>query len=203
MPQCAETPRAKLGAGPAEDSLGGSGGGFWGASEVLAAPLEHGQVVGTLEPAVVQMRVCGRCYGQDTDAWAVYDCRQCQLCRRFVSGGITACRACGASAQFCKVKHVTDNCRCQRTAGCPEGSAGVAAQKGSQDRPRIHRVAHIVEDPQGIANLADVECPTDYYYYDCFEKWLWKKFPKASPEIIEHMVSLCCFLDVSILSGFS
>ena len=63
-------------------------------------------------------------------------------------------------------------------------------------------MAHIVEDPQGIANLADVECPTDYYY-ECFEKWLWKKFPKASPEIIEHMISLCAFLDVSILSGFS
>ena len=38
MPQCAKTPRADLVALPAEDSLGGSGGGFRGASEVLAAP---------------------------------------------------------------------------------------------------------------------------------------------------------------------
>ena len=65
-----------------------------------------------------------------------------------------------------------------------------------------HKVGHIVEDPAGIARLIDVEVPTEYYY-DKFREDLESRHPRASKEIIEHMVSLAVFLDPSILSGCS
>ena len=50
--------------------------------------------------------------------------------------------------------------------------------------------------------MIDCQVPTEDYYDRLFED-LKKRFPKASPWVMEHVEALEPFLDVSIVSGFS
>ena len=69
--------------------------------------------------------------------------------------------------------------------------------------PKEHRpVFHIVEEPGSIEKMLEVEVPCEYYYEKLKED-MSKRHPKASKHVIDHLVSLEAFLDVSILSGFS
>ena len=106
------------------------------------------------------------------------------------------CRGCGAPYGICEVAGIGEVCECHFGETKNRSAAISLVQKAES------KVAHIVEDPVGMATMSDVEVPTDYYY-DQYEKWLWSQHPRATPEIIEHLVSLTAFLDVSILSGFS
>ena len=82
-------------------------------------------------------------------------------------------------------------------AGGADRGAGTKTVGGIE-----HRVGHIVEDPAGIARLIDVEVPTEYYY-EKYREDIESRHPRASKEIVEHMVSLVVFLDTSIMSRFS
>ena len=62
-------------------------------------------------------------------------------------------------------------------------------------------VYHIVEVPGGIDKMAE-ETPTDFYY-DRLRDSLAKRYSKADPFLLDHLVSLEAFLDKSIIFGFS
>ena len=63
-------------------------------------------------------------------------------------------------------------------------------------------IYHIVEDPGGIDRMTSVEVPTERYY-EALRRDLGARHPKASPFVLDHLLSLEAFLDVSICSGFS
>ena len=50
--------------------------------------------------------------------------------------------------------------------------------------------------------MASVEVPTERYY-EALRQDLGARHPKASPFVLDHLLSLEAFLDVSICSGFS
>ena len=64
-----------------------------------------------------------------------------------------------------------------------------AAQSCFGNKTIHQKVGHIVEDPGGISRLIDVEVPTEYYYEE-YAKDLKRRHPKASPDVLEHAVSL-------------
>ena len=66
-------------------------------AKVESENIEPGQVVGVVEPVVVQTRHCGACDNFDTDAWSISNVRSRQL------PGKSACRACGAPNKYCSV----------------------------------------------------------------------------------------------------
>ena len=74
---------------------------------------------------------------------------------------------------------------------------------GLSTNPKEHHpVFHIVEEPGSIEKMLEVEVPCEYYYEKLKED-MSKRHPKASKHVVDHLVSLEAFLDVSILSGFS
>jgi len=82
------------------------------------------------------------------------------------------------------------------------GAFGLSSE--NHDRRRdvaADPVYHIVETPGGV-DLMSEECPTDYYY-EKFDAALKRDFPKADQHLLDHLVSLECFLDKSIMAGFS
>ena len=68
--------------------------------------------------------------------------------------------------------------------------------------PRPPEVAHIVEEPGGLEQLAEIDTPTEEYY-DVLRKDMAEKHPRASSSVLDHLLSLEAFLDKSIAAGFS
>ena len=80
-----------------------------------------------------------------------------------------------------------------------------AARAQTEDAPidiAKNPVYHIVEEPGAVERMIEVEIPPESYY-KALRKDLAARYPKASPFVIDHLVSLEAFLDVSIRSGFS
>ena len=180
-----------------EPDISGDGGLVLGTNLGLSqCILESGQCVAVLEETVCITRQCKKCKCSDTDAWTARDCTRCAACKKLKPGKPRNCRGCGAPFAMCEIAAVGNVCECH--FGATETRSAALALVTKADP----QVAHIVEDPVGMATLSDVEVPTDYYY-EKYNDWLWHQHPRASPEIIEHLVSLTAFLDVSILSGFS
>ena len=145
--------------------------------DVTTAHLEPGQVIGAVYPAVIQERRCQRCGSVDVDAWPEHECYKCTICKKRKAGGARPCGACSAPARACTLYNVSDNCECampkrfdtpkmtfqnvpkEDDPNVNETCASqVEVKEGSSQT--VHNVGHIVEDPQGIATLADVETPT-------------------------------------------
>ena len=91
-------------------------------------------------------------------------------------------------------------------AGRGEGihASGVqwAVQEAASQDAKAGDIYHIVEVPGGVQRMVDCEVPTEYYY-KALEKHMRAKFPRASEHMIEHLMALESFLDVSIVAGFS
>ncbi|CAJ1456426.1 unnamed protein product [Effrenium voratum] len=62
-------------------------------------------------------------------------------------------------------------------------------------------VYHIVEVPGEIERMGEMT-PTDSYY-EQLHGHLRKKYPKADPHLLDHLIALEAFLDKSIVFGFS
>ena len=77
---------------------------------------------------------------------------------------------------------------------------GEAEGSGAIDTRRTP-VYHIVEVPGEIERMGEVT-PTDSYY-EQLHGHLRKKYPKADPHLLDHLIALEAFLDKSIVFGFS
>ena len=74
---------------------------------------------------------------------------------------------------------------------------------GTEDRDtRKCPVYHIVEQPGGIERMLEVEIPPEAYY-EALRQDLEECHSKVPCHILDHLVSLEAFLDVSIVAGFS
>eukprot|EP00969_Alexandrium_andersonii_P086994 3837472-Alexandrium_andersonii.AAC.1 len=60
-------------------------------------------------------------------------------------------------------------------------------------------VFHIVEQPGAIERMTEVEVPTGEYY-ESLRTDMAARHPKACTHVLDHLLSLEAFLDVSILS---
>ena len=86
--------------------------------------------------------------------------------------------------------------------GCALLPGTVASRRLDRRRSRTPDVAHIVEEPGGLEQLAEVDTPTEEYY-DLLRKDMAERHPKASSSVLGHLLSLEAFLDKSIAAGFS
>jgi hypothetical protein len=77
----------------------------------------------------------------------------------------------------------------------------VESRKEAVDTVR-NPVFHIVEEPGGIDWMTEVEIPPEYYYQKLRED-LGRRHSVAEWHVLDHLVSLEAFLDVSIRAGFS
>ena len=77
---------------------------------------------------------------------------------------------------------------------------GEAEGSGAIDTRRTP-VYHIVEVPGEIERMGEMT-PTDSYY-EQLHGHLRKKYPKADPHLLDHLIALEAFLDKSIVFGFS
>ena len=77
---------------------------------------------------------------------------------------------------------------------------GEAEGSGAIDTRRTP-VYHIVEVPGEIERTGEMT-PTDSYY-EQLHGHLRKKYPKADPHLLDHLIALEAFLDKSIVFGFS
>ena len=68
--------------------------------------------------------------------------------------------------------------------------------------PTPYQLYHIEEEPGAIDWRNAVEVPTEYYY-DTLRQDMAERHPKASPYVLDHILSLEAMLDIAILSGFS
>ena len=68
--------------------------------------------------------------------------------------------------------------------------------------PTPYQLYHIEEEPGAIDWRNAVEVPTEYYY-DALRQDMAERHPKASPYVLDHILSLEAMLDIAILSGFS
>ena len=82
------------------------------------------------------------------------------------------------------------------------GAVGAAVLGNTARNVAKLPVFHIVEQPGAIERMAEVEVPTEYYY-DKLREDMGSRYPDASRHVLDHLLSLEAFLDVSILSGFS
>jgi len=91
-------------------------------------------------------------------------------------------------------------CRAEDTEAWPDNAkSAVCKVCSSVADPVVH---HIVEHLGGVERMADVEVPTEYYY-DKLREDMGNRHADASSHVLDHLLSLEAFLDVSILSGFS
>jgi hypothetical protein len=179
----------------------------------MDANLEPGKVLAELAPAAVRTRECGRCGSIDTDAWLLDPASpRCGCCRVPRPVGKTSCRQCQAGPENCRAliyagcsacrPDARTNVACDLQAGelVPVAGPPAGAVKSALDSR--DPVFHIVEEPGGVEIMADVEVPTEEYY-DAFAADLKQRHPKAAAFAIEHVTCLECFLDTSIIAGFS
>ena len=61
---------------------------------------------------------------------------------------------------------------------------------------------HIVEDTKAVDRMVELERPTEEYY-KLLRQDMSKRHPKVPGHVLDHLLSLEAFLDVSILNGFS
>ena len=80
----------------------------------------------------------------------------------------------------------------------PRSSSVVAEDRDTQKCP----VYHIVEQPGGIERMLEVEIPPEAYH-EALRRDMEERHSKAPWHILDHLVSLEAFLDVSIVAGFS
>ena len=61
-------------------------------------------------------------------------------------------------------------------------------------------IYHIVEDPGGIDRMTSVEVPTERYY-EALRQDLGARHPKASPFVLDHLLSLEAFWTFRYVQG--
>ena len=67
---------------------------------------------------------------------------------------------------------------------------------------RAEGVYHLVQDRPVIEKIQEEELPPDEYY-EALGHWLAKKFPKADPSLLEHLVPLVSAFDTATAFALS
>ena len=182
--------------------------------------LEKGDRVGGVARAAVQTRVCGECRAEDSEAWVVAPGQAgCKSCGAHVKKVALNCRQCGAAGAQVSLMQYAGCGSCaapsrsetrrqavwsiQRALPVEEKlwTLKVESRKEAVDTVR-NPVFHIVEEPGGIDRMTEVEIPPEYYYQKLRED-LGRRHSAAEWHVLDHLVSLEAFLDVSIRAGFS
>ena len=136
-----------------------------------------------------------------------------------------SCEACGSDDVACYAA-LRQDCAEDPTPGASAASAAGSPEQGVQysyamqpvmdhlnreysyvwditsSAPSPYRLYHIEEEPGAIDWRNAVEVPTEEYY-DALRQDMGKRHPKASPYVLDHILSLEAMLDIAILSGFS